>query len=97
MIQYGADVTQATNKGNTPLYTAVFKGYKEVVEVLFKSVSRNKIINYINAKTLSGGNTSLHVASENGSIEITISLLKYGAIYNMEKKDRKTPLQKIKV
>ncbi|WP_375316490.1 ankyrin repeat domain-containing protein [Wolbachia endosymbiont (group A) of Colletes cunicularius] len=92
LIKAGADVTQVTNKGNTPLHTATSKGYKEIIEVLLQHVSRDKLNNFVNAKTAAGGTTSLHVAAKNGDLEIVKSLLKHGAIYDVKNKESKTPL-----
>ena len=92
LLKSGADVTQVTNKGNTPLHTATSKGSREIVEVLVQYVSHDKLNDFINAKTTSSGITSLHVAAKNGFLEIVKSLLKHGATYNIENKEGKTPL-----
>ncbi|XP_011348830.1 26S proteasome non-ATPase regulatory subunit 10-like, partial [Ooceraea biroi] len=92
LLKTGADVTQATNKNNTPLHIATSKGYKEIVEVLLQHVSRDKLDDFINAKTAASGSTSLHIAASNGYLEIVKSLMKYGATYNIENKEGKTPL-----
>ncbi|MGL9761993.1 MAG: ankyrin repeat domain-containing protein [Wolbachia sp.] len=86
-----ADVTQVTNKSNTPLHIAVLKDHKEIVGVLVQHVSNDKLNSFINAGTTSGA-TSLHVAAKNGSLEIVKSLLKHGAIYNIKNKEDKTPI-----
>ncbi|XP_071560537.1 uncharacterized protein [Temnothorax nylanderi] len=92
LLENGADVTQVTNKGNTPLHTATFKGYKEIVKVLLQHVNHDKLNNFINAKTAASGATSLHVAAKNGFLDVTKSLLKRGAIYNIKNNEGKTPL-----
>ncbi|XP_071572545.1 uncharacterized protein [Temnothorax nylanderi] len=92
LLKNRADVTQVTNKGNTPLHTATSKGYKEIVDILLQHVSHDKLNNYINAKTAASGATSLHVAAKNGFFDVTKSLLKRGAIYNIKNNEGKTPL-----
>ncbi|XP_076279318.1 uncharacterized protein LOC143208632 isoform X2 [Lasioglossum baleicum] len=92
LLTNGANVNQVTNKGNTPLHTATSKCYKEIVEVLLQHISRDKLNDFINARTTSGGTTSLHVAAKNGFLEVVKSLLKHGAIYNIENKEGKIPI-----
>lgn len=92
LLKNGANVTQITNKGNTPLHIATSKGHKEIVKVLLQHVSRDKLNDFIDAKTVSGSTTSLHVAAKNGFLEIVKSLLKYGATYNIENKESKMPI-----
>ncbi|XP_026828523.1 uncharacterized protein LOC105286418 isoform X2 [Ooceraea biroi] len=92
LLKNEADITQGTNKRNTPLHIATSKGYKEIVEVLLEYVSRDKLNEFINAKTAASGSTSLHVAASNGYLEIVKSLMKHGAIYNIKNKEGKTPL-----
>jgi ankyrin repeat protein len=78
LLKSGADVTQVTNKGNTPLHTTTSKGSRETIDILLQYVSHNKLNDFINAKTTSGGTMSLHVAAKNGFLEIVKSLLKHG-------------------
>lgn len=92
LLENGADPTQVTNKGNTPLHIATSKGHREIIKVLLQHVGRDKLNDFINAKTTSGGTTSLHVAAKNGFLEIVKSLLKNGATYNIENKKDKTPI-----
>ncbi len=92
LLANGADATKVTNKGNTPLHTAASKGHKEIIEALLQRVSHNKLSDFINAKTIVKGTTSLHVATENSFFEAVKSLLKHGAIYNIKNKEGKTPL-----
>ncbi|XP_012152151.1 uncharacterized protein LOC105664036 [Megachile rotundata] len=91
LLESGADVTQVTKKGNTALHTATSKNYKEIIEVLLRRVSREKMVDFVNAKTSGSGVTSLHVAAKNGSLDIVKCLLSYGAGYNVTNKDGKTP------
>jgi len=74
------------------IYTHTHKGHKEIVEALLQRVSHNKLSDFINAKTIVKGTTSLHVATENSFLEAVKSLLKHGAIYNIKNKEGKTPL-----
>ncbi|MCJ7454088.1 MAG: ankyrin repeat domain-containing protein [Wolbachia endosymbiont of Homalodisca vitripennis] len=92
LLTNGANVSQVTNKGNTPLHTATSKCYKEIVEVLLQHISRDKLNDFVNAKTTSSGTTSLHVAAKGGSLEVVKSLLKHGAIYKIENKEGKIPI-----
>ncbi|MFP3024484.1 MAG: ankyrin repeat domain-containing protein, partial [Wolbachia sp.] len=92
LLTNGANVNQVTNKGNTPLHTATSKCYKEIVEVLLQHISRDKLNDFVNAKTTSSGTTSLHVAAKGGSLEVVKSLLKHGATYNIENKEGKIPI-----
>ncbi|XP_067623254.1 uncharacterized protein [Eurosta solidaginis] len=92
LLTNGANVGQVTNKGNTPLHTASSKYYKEIVEILLQNISRDKLNDFVNAKTTSSGTTSLHVAAKGGSLEVVKSLLKYGAIYNIENNEGKIPI-----
>lgn len=87
-----ANIQLVTNKGNTALHTATSKGYKEIVEILCQHLSRDKISDFVNAKTTSTGTTALHVAAKAGSIEILKSLLKFGAIYNITNKEGTIPV-----
>ncbi|XP_065580630.1 putative ankyrin repeat protein RF_0381 [Artemia franciscana] len=92
LIRNGANVNQTTNKGNTPLHTATSKCNKEIVDVLLENIGRDKLNDFINAKTTVSGTTSLHIAAKNGSLEIVKSLLNHGATYNIENKDGKLPI-----
>ncbi|XP_014467385.1 PREDICTED: uncharacterized protein LOC106740649 isoform X2 [Dinoponera quadriceps] len=91
LLKNGADVTLITNKGNTPLHIATSKGHKDIVEVLLQYVNRNKLNDFINAKTTASGTTSLHVAAKNGYFDIIKLLLKHGAIYNIKNNEGETP------
>ncbi|XP_065224861.1 uncharacterized protein LOC135848789 [Planococcus citri] len=92
LLDNGANFTHATNKGNTPLHTATSKRSTEIVNVLLQRISCDKLNEFVNAKTTSGGTTSLHVAAENGTLDIVKSLLNHGATYNVTNKAGKTPI-----
>lgn len=92
LLESGADATQVTNKGNTPLHVAASKGYKEIVEILLQHVSRDKLKDFIDAKTTVGGTTPLHITAKNGSLDVVKSLLKHGVTYCIKNKEGKTPL-----
>ncbi|XP_065221925.1 uncharacterized protein LOC135846641 [Planococcus citri] len=92
LLDYGANVTHATNHGLTPLHTATWKRSTEIVNVLLQRISRNKLNEFVNAKTTSEGRTSLHIAAKNGSSDIVKSLLNHGAMYNVANKEGKTPI-----
>ena len=92
LLKNGAEVDEITNEGQTLLHIASSKGYKEVVDVLLQYVSRNKLNDFINAKTSSDGTTSLHIAAKNSFLDIVKSLLKHGAIYNIENNEGEKPV-----
>ncbi|XP_050297321.1 uncharacterized protein LOC126736813 [Anthonomus grandis grandis] len=92
LLNHGANVCQATNKGNTALHIATSKHYKEIVEVLLQHMSRDKLHDFVNAKTTSSGVTSLHVAAKSGFLDFVELLLRHGAIYNIKNKEGKMPI-----
>nr|XP_015913873.2 serine/threonine-protein phosphatase 6 regulatory ankyrin repeat subunit A-like [Parasteatoda tepidariorum] len=90
-LQNGCNVMHTTRKGNTPLHIASSKGHAEIVEKLLKHAKENnfdQLTTFINAKTINGGNSALHAAANLETVKI---LLKYGAIYNVQNKESKTP------
>ncbi|XP_065224497.1 uncharacterized protein LOC135848509 [Planococcus citri] len=95
LLDNGANVTHATNKGNTPLHIATLKCNTEIVNVLLQRISRDdklKLNDFVNAKTILAGTTSLHIAAKNGSLDIVKSLLNHGAMYNVANNESKTPI-----
>lgn len=94
LLDNGADVTLRTNKGNTTLHTAAnTKSSEELIELLLNHVKNNQIKEFINAKTTGSGTTALHLATKNNSLGIVKSLLRRGAVYNMQNNQGKTPLE----
>ncbi|XP_053686218.1 ankyrin-3-like [Sabethes cyaneus] len=92
LLKGGADVTLATDKGNTPLHTAANTGSEKITDMLLRTVSSEQLSAFINAQTTAAGTTSLHIAAKNGFEGVTRTLLKRGAIYNPKNNERKTPL-----
>ncbi|KAF5828551.1 ankyrin repeat-containing domain protein [Dunaliella salina] len=71
--------------GHTPLYTASFKGHREVVRLLLdKGAAVDKENN--------GGFTPLYVASNNGHLDAVRLLLQRGAAVNKANNNGATPL-----
>ncbi|WP_410542965.1 FxSxx-COOH system tetratricopeptide repeat protein [Wolbachia endosymbiont of Tetranychus urticae] len=92
LLENGADPTLVTNKGNTPLHIASNKGNTKAVKILLAHVKNkysDKLGQFINTQTTAGETSALHIAS---NIEVTRSLLQYGAVYNIKNKEGKTPL-----
>ncbi|XP_014209663.1 uncharacterized protein LOC106640224 [Copidosoma floridanum] len=92
LLKSGAIVTKATNKGNTPLHTGTSRGYKNIVEILLKQVNRDKLNDFINARTSVNGMTALHVAARCDDYDIIKILLKHGAVYDIRNNEDKRPV-----
>ena len=92
LINKSADVNTTDKLGGTPLYIAVAKGNKEIIELL---VSANAILN-VNSKI----GTPLHFAVSLGQKEIVEFLIAKGADVNAKVSEgpRKgnTPLDQLK-
>ncbi|WP_410542233.1 FxSxx-COOH system tetratricopeptide repeat protein [Wolbachia endosymbiont of Tetranychus urticae] len=92
LLEKGADITKTSNNGNTPLHIASNKGNTKAVKILLAHVKNkysDKLGQFINTQTTAGETSALHIAS---NIEVTRSLLQYGAVYNIKNKEGKTPL-----
>ncbi|KAG8186860.1 hypothetical protein JTE90_024106 [Oedothorax gibbosus] len=93
LLQQGADVMLISNKGNTALHIAASKGFDRIVDILLEHVKNYNLPNlgdFVNAQTTNGRTSALHVA---GNKNVAISLLKYGAIYNIKNKIGEAPIQ----
>lgn len=102
LIAAKADVNCHDSKGQTPLFLAATapesKDQKAVIESLLEArANPNQQLNmehpiiHINDKQ-ANGNTPLHSAASNGSLEITQSLIRAGANPNIKNKNGLTPL-----
>jgi len=78
LVHAGADVTQATKRGKTPIYGAVEKCHTEVVEFLMPRYSASQL----RANTTYGTNV-IHAANKAGNSRIRDSLQAYCVDYDM--------------
>ena len=85
VLDQGADINEADDKGRTPLYIASERGHVEVVKFLLE---RGADIN--NAKY--GRSSPLFIASAMSHVEVVRILLENGASVNMANDDEQTPL-----
>ncbi|KAG8186858.1 hypothetical protein JTE90_024104 [Oedothorax gibbosus] len=93
LLQQGANVMLKSNKGNTALHIAASKGFDRIVDILLEHVKNYNLPNlddFVNAQTTNGKTSALHVA---GNKNVAISLLTYGAIYNIKNKNGEAPIQ----
>ncbi|XP_026674118.1 ankyrin-2-like [Ceratina calcarata] len=91
LLSSGADVDVSSGDGQTPLHVATSNGHWKIVDILLQHVNRDNLDMFINAETIRTSTTSLHIAAENGFLDIVCCLLSYGAIYNIENKKGETP------
>jgi len=63
-------------RGVTPLHLAACKGYRDIVQLFFKSGAD------VNRQEYEGGYTPLHYAACNGNLAVIQLLLDYGADVN---------------
>ena len=85
LIEKGARIYDINNKNYTALLAAVYNGHTSIVDFLIKHVNENEFFNFnkfIDADDISG-NTSLHLAVYNNSIEIIKILIENGANVNV--------------
>ncbi|KAJ8674380.1 hypothetical protein QAD02_005642 [Eretmocerus hayati] len=92
ILDAGANITLASNKGNTPLHTAVAGNLKEIVEILLKHAASHQFNDFPNIKTTNSGSTALHVACKKGNFDIVQLLLQYGAVYNIKNNKKEKPV-----
>ena len=79
LLKNDADVSQANEKGDTPLYIAVENGHQEIAAILaHKSTNSQKDVNWHNAI----GEPLLNIATGLGHTQIVNILVDYGADVN---------------
>ena len=81
----GIDVNKRDAEGNTPLYHACLKGYRDIVNLLLDSEADATITNNLSE-------TPLHAASRSGNKEIIGKLVQYGADIDATDSEGRTPL-----
>lgn len=84
-IQHGADMNQRNDQGNTPLHTAAYKGYANVMKLLLIS---GAMVDAENAN----GDAPLHLAVKQQHIDCVVLLIKYGCNLFHANKDDKTAM-----
>ena len=84
LIGNGADVNLADNKGSTPLYCAVSKGYKTICDIL---ITYGALVNGADKNR-----APLHVAVVKGNTSICKLLLKYNCFVNNTNDEGLSPL-----
>ena len=85
-LDKGADLNAKDESGYTPLYGAVEKGHKEVVELLIAAGAD------VNVKDGEWGETPLHLAADKGHKEVAELLITAGADVNAKDGGGDTPL-----
>ena len=81
----GIDVNKRDAEGNTPLYYACLKGYRDIVSLLLDSEADVSLANNMSE-------TPLHAASRSGNKEIIGKLVQYGADLDVTDNEGRTPL-----
>lgn len=84
-LKRGADVNARDNFGETPLFLAVFKGHKDVAELL---IAKGAMVN-VKAKNNA---TPLHYAAMQGHTDVAELLIAKGADVNAKNQRGLTPL-----
>ena len=87
LLELGAQVNIETNDCWTPLQVTCFQGQLECCKVLL-----DHPLIQINKSTKQRG-TGLHLAAQQGFVEIIELLLSYGADLNIEDQDQKIPIE----
>ncbi len=88
------DLTSQNSDSLTPLDLAIDKGHVAVVRVLLQLTSESDLTR----KNSCSGNTTLHIATKSGCVEVTNMLLEHVVVDHVESylkeqnKDRNTPL-----
>ena len=81
----GIDVNKRDAEGNTPLYYACMKGYRDIVNLLLDNDADVFVSNNLSE-------TPLHAASRSGNKEIIGKLVQYGAELDATDNEGRTPL-----
>lgn len=81
----GIDVDKRDVEGNTPLYHACLKGFRDIVNLLLDSDADVSIANNCSE-------TPLHAVARNGNKEIIGKLIQYGADLDATDNEGRTPL-----
>lgn len=82
LITQGADVNAEDNNGDTPISYAVFRGQKNVIDILLEDHKMRKEIDLFHVNAY--GYTVLHIASRGGHSDILKSLLSHSKILSEE-------------
>jgi ankyrin repeat protein len=86
LLEAGADINKADNKGKTPLFIAADEGHVKIVKLLLQAGADIHKLNEEDEKT------PLYIAAENGHVEIMKLLLEAGADPNKAGELTDTPL-----
>ena len=81
----GIDVNKRDAEGNTPLYYACLKGFRDIVNLLLDNDADVFVFNNLSE-------TPLHAASRSGNKEIIGKLVQYGAELDATDNEGRTPL-----
>lgn len=87
LLDNGADINIADNRGATPLHRAASKGNLEIVKFILSFKEDLKV-----DATDFYGNTPLHLACEEDRQDEAVLLVQAGAKLDVNNKERRTPL-----